>query len=226
MRYPPCCIGYHLVAGWYWEGIAPTDCPSLSAGRRCDYCLGLTPSQARYRLSQRDTHSASLLGDHSSASRLREPVERLRMLSASSGKDQSKKSPATTVATAQPKQVAGASSGERDTRRGILRPVGQRWSQKARQQRHGEEKGREAGRERQREGRRAPSDHPPAPRKRGGGESRRREEGASASRQHAPPRGAKRPRRQLQYEGPEESGLASRPSPCPLSEPGHPGSAS
>ena len=203
MHYPPCCIGYHLLAGWCWEGIAPTGCQTLSGGTRCSYCLGLTPSQARYRLSQRDTHSASRLGDHSSASRLREPMERLRMLSASSGRDQSRKSPATTVATALPKEAAGASSGERVARWGILRPVGQRWSQKARQQRRGEEKWRGAGREGQREGRRAPTDHPPAPQKRGGGESRRREEGASANRQHAPPRGAKRPRRQLQYEGPE-----------------------
>ena len=128
MRYPLCSHEYHLLAGWYWGRNVPIDCLLRSADRHRGYCLGLTPSQARYLLSQRVTHSASLLGDRSSASTWREPVARLKMLSASSGRDQSKKSLATTVATARPKQEAGARRGEHDTLWGILRPIGPRWS--------------------------------------------------------------------------------------------------
>ena len=150
------------------------------------------------------------------------------MLSASSGRDQSKKSPATTVATAQPKQEAGARGGEHDTRRGILRPVGPRWSRKnfaAAAMRQGKleilkTRGAEGG-----EGG-PPPDRPPAPSKRRGGGGQREEEGESANRRPAPPAGAKRPLKQLPYEGPEGSELRCLPNPCPLSGLRRPGLAS
>ena len=163
-------------------GIVPLDYLHRPAGRRHGYCLGLTPSQARYLLSQRTTHSASCLGELSSASTWREPVVRLRMLSASSGRDQSKKSLATTIATARPKQTAGARVGEPSTRRGILRSGTARWSRnrirrecnveqmKTRERKDGRGKGR-GGRNPTRT-----AAHPPEAEGRGG-PKRRRERG-------------------------------------------------
>ena len=171
MRYPLCSLEYHLLAGWYWGRIVPIDCLLRSADRHRGYCLGLTPSQARYLLSQRVTHSASLLGDRSSASTWREPVARLRMLAASSGRDQSRKSLATTIATARPKQAAGARGGEHSTLWGILRSDGTRWSRNKelpRRQCHGKKDMEDKGRRGQREGREGPHRAAPPPARSGG----------------------------------------------------------